>query len=169
MNKHSIFWLTNVFPVILTLWIRSLFAKCAPLHICIDGWRKFHAEPVYSLNRFWWQKLAFKCSLDLYFHPSIIEFRIEEKNTKAVVDVSRGVGGRVFQFFGEKLAGVYYEPVLSRKAVPEDLNMEFRLKFNHGFTNCGSLHCGILSLQGKRYAIFHSKCSKWDFQDFENV
>ena len=74
--------------------------------------------------------------------------------------MSRGVGGRVFQFFGEKLAGVYYEPVLSRKAVPEDLNMEFRLKFNHGFTNRGCLVCGILSLQGKRYAIFPSKCSE---------
>ena len=34
-----------------------------------------------------------KSSLDLYFHPSIIEFKIEEKiHTKAVVDVSRGAG-----------------------------------------------------------------------------
>ena len=41
--------------------------------------------------------IAFKSSLDLYFQPSIFEFRMEEKmHTKAVVDVSRGAGGRIF-------------------------------------------------------------------------
>ena len=43
------------------------------------------------------KKIAFKSSVDLYFHPSITEFRIGEKiHTKAVVDVSRGAGGRIF-------------------------------------------------------------------------
>ena len=42
-------------------------------------------------------KIAFKSSLDLYFHPSIIEFRMGEKiHNKVVVDVSRSAGGRVF-------------------------------------------------------------------------
>ena len=37
------------------------------------------------------KKIGFKSSLDLYFHPFIIEFRIEEIiHTKTVVDVSRG-------------------------------------------------------------------------------
>ena len=52
------------------------------------------------------KKIAFKSSLDLYFHPSITEFRIEEKiHTKAVVDVSRDAVGRVFLFSWERLKG----------------------------------------------------------------
>ena len=52
------------------------------------------------------KKIAFKSSLDLYFHPFIIEFIIEEKiHNKTVVDVSGGTGGRVFLFFLEKLGG----------------------------------------------------------------
>ena len=45
-------------------------------------------------------KKHFKSSLDsLYFHLSIIKFRIEEKiYTKAVVETSRDAGGRVFLF-----------------------------------------------------------------------
>ena len=46
--------------------------------------------------------------------------------------------------------------------------MKFRSKFNHGFINPGCLHCAILKAC-KGHAIFPSKCSKWDFQDFENV
>ena len=43
------------------------------------------------------KKIAFKSSVDLYFHPSITEFRMGEKiHTKAVVDVSRSAGGRIF-------------------------------------------------------------------------
>ena len=50
------------------------------------------------------KKIAFKKSLDLYFHPSIIEFRIKEKiHTKALVDVSRGAGERVFLFSSDRL------------------------------------------------------------------
>ena len=50
------------------------------------------------------KKIAFKSSVDLYFHPFIIEFRIEEKlHTKAVVDVSRGARGRVSRFPLERL------------------------------------------------------------------
>ena len=50
-----------------------------------------------SYSFFWWQKIALKSSLDLYFHPSVIEFRMEEKiHTKAVVDASRGAGERIF-------------------------------------------------------------------------
>ena len=52
------------------------------------------------------KKISFKSSLDLYFHPSIIEFRIEEiLHTKAVVDMSRGAGGKVFLFSWERLGG----------------------------------------------------------------
>ena len=53
---------------------------------------------------------AFKSSLDLHFHPSIFEFRIEEKiHTKTVVDVSRDAGERIF--LGEirnGVLGTYY-------------------------------------------------------------
>ena len=52
------------------------------------------------------KKIAFKSSVDLYFHPFIIEFRIEEKiHNKTVVDVSKGTGGRFFLFFLQKLGG----------------------------------------------------------------
>ena len=52
------------------------------------------------------KKIAFKSSVDLYFHPFIIEFRIESKiHNKTVVDVSKGTGGRVFLFFLQKLGG----------------------------------------------------------------
>ena len=44
------------------------------MHICIGGWRKFHAEPLCFFIIFWWQKIAFESSLDVYFHPFIIEF-----------------------------------------------------------------------------------------------
>ena len=44
--------------------------------------------------------LIFGDKKPLDFYPTIIEFRIEEKiHTKAVVDVSRGAGGKVFLFF----------------------------------------------------------------------
>ena len=43
---------------------------------------------------------------------------------------------------------------VSSNVVPEDLNIKFRSKFNHGFTNRGCLQCAMWyskSLQGKRY------------------
>ena len=80
--------------------------------------------------------------------------------TKAVVDASRGVRGKVCLFSWERLGAGQQELIFSSKAVAEDLNMKFRSKFNHGFANRGCLHCAILSLQGKRYAIFLSKCLK---------
>ena len=59
----------------------------------INIWKRFHA----FLGLFWWQKMAFISSLDLYFHPSIIDFRMGEKiRVKIVVSVSRGAGGRIF-------------------------------------------------------------------------
>ena len=52
------------------------------------------------------KKIAFKSSPELYFHPSITDFRIEEKiHTKVVVDLSRDAGGRVFLFSRERLGG----------------------------------------------------------------
>ena len=52
------------------------------------------------------KKIVFKNSLDLYFNPSIIEFRIEEEiHTKAVADLSGGSGERVFLFSWERLGG----------------------------------------------------------------
>ena len=55
------------------------------------------------------KKIAFKSSLDMYFHPSILEFRIEEKiHTKAVADVSRDAVERVFLGETERgLVGTY--------------------------------------------------------------
>ena len=40
--------------------------------------------------------------------------------------------------------GLVREPIISSKAVPEDLNVKFKSKFNHGFTNRGCLRCAIL-------------------------
>ena len=52
------------------------------------------------------KKTAFKSSLDLYFHLSITEFRIEGKmHAKAVTDVSRGDEGRFFLFSWERMEG----------------------------------------------------------------
>ena len=36
------------------------------------------------------------------------------------------------------------ETTVYNKAVPEVLNMKYRSKFKHGFTNRGCLHCAIL-------------------------
>ena len=58
--------------------------------------------------------------------------------------------------------------------------MKFISKFNHGFTNRGSLLAVCYSKrfirfkdkkspQGKRYVAFSPKSSKCDFQDFRNV
>ena len=51
------------------------------------------------------KKIAFKSSLDLYFHSFITKFE-EKIHTKAVVDVSRGAEERVFLFSLERLGGV---------------------------------------------------------------
>ena len=91
-----------------------------------------------------------------------MKFKIEEKiQTKAIADVSISFGGKVFQFSWAELGG---------GLVGNYLNIKFRSKFNHGFTNRDCLHCAILkalygfkekmSPQGKRYVIFSSKCSK---------
>ena len=55
------------------------------------------------------KKVAFKSSLDLYFRPSIVEFRIEEKlHNKTVADMSTVTGGRVFLGeIGRELVGIY--------------------------------------------------------------
>ena len=47
--------------------------------------------------------MAFKSSLDLHFHPSIIEFKEEKIHTKAVADVSRDIGVRVFLFSWDRM------------------------------------------------------------------
>ena len=87
---------------------------------------------------------AFKCSLDLCFYPSIIEFRIKEKtHTKAAVDVSRCCRKGFSVFLGDAGRGLV-GTFVSSKVVPEDLNMKFRSKFNHDFINRGCLHCAIL-------------------------
>ena len=43
---------------------------------------------------FWWKKIALKSSLDLYFHPLIIELFFLVTVQKAVVDASRAPGGK---------------------------------------------------------------------------
>ena len=47
-----------------------------------------------------------------------------------------------------------------------NLDQNWIMAFNRG---CLQWAVYSKSLQGTRYAIFLSKCSKWDFQDFENV
>ena len=49
---------------------------------------------------------------------------------------------------------------VSSNIVPEDLNIKFRSKFNHGFTNRGCLQCGILKAHKAR-AMFKMKFSKF--------
>ena len=57
-------------------------------------------------------------------------------------------------FPGRDWEGGQQKRIVSSKVVPEDSNFKFRLKFNHSFTNCGSLHCTILkafnTFKGKR-------------------
>ena len=54
----------------------------------------------------------------------------------------------MLQLYGEyqnqNVRGGQQETFASSKAVLEDLNMKFRSKLNHGFTNRGCLHCAIL-------------------------
>ena len=45
--------------------------------------------------------------------------------------------------------------------MPNGMNMKFRSKSNNGLTNLGSLHCVMLNVQGKTYAVFPSKCSRF--------
>ena len=94
---------------------RTPTKKDKPLgvHTYIRGWRKFHAKPVCFFIVFWWQKIGFENSLELYFYPFIIElfaqlqFTIEETiHTKAAVDMSRGVGGSIFLFSCEDCKGL---------------------------------------------------------------
>ena len=54
------------------------------------------------------------------------------------------VMGKGFSCFLEETGRELVGNIISRKAVPKDLNMKFRLIFNHGFTNRGCLHCTIL-------------------------
>ena len=100
-------------------------------------------ENVCFLGVFWWLKIAFKSSLDLYYHPSIIEFRMGEKiHTKAVADVSRGAGGRIFLW--EIREGVSRNLLSQVKLYYKGFEMKFKSKFNHGITNRGCWHCAIL-------------------------
>ena len=55
------------------------------------------------------KKIAFKSSLDLYFHPSIIELRIEEKIHIKAVDVSRGAGGRVTRLTSQEICNFFFK------------------------------------------------------------
>ena len=98
-----------------------------------------------------------KALLTWTFIPSLLRSESRKKiHTEVVIDVPKGARGRIVLFYREKLGRGQQEPILSSKAVPEDLNMKFRLKFNHGFTNRSCLHCAILNLQVKRYTIFPS-------------
>ena len=79
--------------------------------------------------------------------------------------MSRSAAGRVFLF--------------SWKRLEKDLNVKFIWKFNDSFTYRGCLHCAILEVwynvkekrthKARHMHFFPSKCSKRDFQDFENA
>ena len=95
-----------------------------------------------SLLIFGDKKQLLKSLLTSTFVPPLLSInKIEEKvHTKAVADVSRGAGGKVFLFSLERQRGAQQKPIVSSNAVLEDLNIKFRSKFNHGFTNRGCLH-----------------------------
>ena len=80
--------------------------------------------------------------------------------------MSRGAGGRVFLFYLERLGGGEKKPIVSSKAVVEDLNMKFRSKFNHGFTNPGCLARNMQSFhQNVQNEIFKIlKMSKYNMK-----
>ena len=77
---------------------------------------KFQENVCFLIVFFVNKKIAFKSSLDLYFHPSISEFRMEEKiHTKVLsgIEVPRGTGRRIVPrgtgrriFLGEIKEGV---------------------------------------------------------------
>ena len=61
--------------------------------------------------------------------------------------------------------------MVSNKAVPDDLNLRFRSKFNHDFTNHGCLHCVILKkllILRKKSPHHRVRGSKFFFQNFQN-
>ena len=90
----------------------------------------------------------------------------EKIHTKADVDVSRGALGRIFP--GEIRKGV--SRIVSSKAVPNDLKMKFRSKFNHGFINRSCLRCAILKdYKARDMQFFLRNAQHKDFQDLENV
>ena len=92
------------------------------------------------------KKLAFKSSLDLYFHPSIIEFSMAEKIPLRLLLMCLEMLEEGFSC--ERLGRELVEPIVSSKAVPKDLKIKSRSKFNHGFTNCGSLHYYAVIIEG---------------------
>ena len=63
--------------------------------------------------------------------------------------------------------------------MPRILDKKYRSEFKHDFTNRGCLHCTTLKVlhgfqkkkihKSRDMQFFPSKCSKWDFQDFQNV
>ena len=111
---------------------------------------------------FGWQKIAFKSFPDLNFLPSIIEFRMEEKiHTKAVGDVSRGAGGRIFLW--EIRQGVSRN--LSSQLKLYEMTWKWNLDQNLIIAWLFAL-CYFKSLQGKKYAVFLSKCVTWRFSRF---
>ena len=85
---------------------------------------------------------------------ALLQCRIEEMiQAKAIANVSRAAGGRLFLFSWERLEGGQQETIVSSKVVPVDLNMKFISKFNDIFSNRGCLHCGVLKL----YTILREK------------
>ena len=97
------------------------------------------------------KEMAFKNSLDLYLQTLITEFfwftelqfKIERKiHIKAVVDVSRGSGIRVFLWRTWRRS--WQETTVSSKTVRQDLNLKFRSIFNRAFSNHGCFHCAVL-------------------------
>ena len=80
------------------------------------------------------------------------------------------VMGKGFSCFLEETGRELVGNIISRKAVPKDLNMKFRLIFNHGFTNRGCLHCTILkALYGfKKKRARKARGRKYFLQNVQN-
>ena len=115
---------------------------------------KFHAEPVCFFYCFLvTKKQLLKALLTCTFIPSLLNsfdlrsYRSESRekiHIAAVVDASRGAGGKVFLFSWKRLGGGLQKTIVTSKAVPKVLNMKYRSEFKHGFTNPACLHCAIL-------------------------
>ena len=111
-------------------------------------------------------KITFKNSLDLYFHPLIIEFVWPAKQQLRIEkNIYFNSAFDLSTMLGESFPGGLWVEMFSKT---EDLHLKFRSKFNPGFTNNSCLHRAILNKSfTTKEEISLSKCSNWDFWDLE--
>ena len=87
-------------------------------------------------------------------------------HTKIVADVSRGAEGGFFRGDWGRVSGELWS-----LAVPKNLSLKLRSKFNHGFTNHGSLVCAAIckTLHAFKEKRAHKKRDgQFYFQNIQN-